>query len=337
MRRSSGAQPTIVDVAVRAGVSKSAVSRVLSGTGRFSDETRERVERAAAELGYVANAMARGLVSGRTNTIGMLVRDASSMLYTALHVVMERRASELGYRVVTTTGVGRVEDEKSALAALVSMRVDGLVVCSGLLPAEDIAPFAARVATVVAGRPEQHAALTSVYCDEVDGGTRIADTVVAAGHRTVAVLTVPLDNAITQHARSAAMSDRLRERGVRVVELDGSFARPIPDLGADVVGAIADGATALMCPTDRMMLDVCGDLAGRGVSVPEDLSVTGYDGVHPLDSAWIGFTTLQQPVEEIGRAAIELLVARIEDPGAEVEHRALLGAVLPGRTVLPAR
>jgi DNA-binding LacI/PurR family transcriptional regulator len=335
--RSPGSQPTIVDVAARAGVSKSAVSRVLSGTGRFSDETRERVERAAAELGYVANAMARGLVSGRTNTIGMLVRDASSMLYTALHVVMERRASELGYRVVTTTGVGRVEDEKSALAALVSMRVDGLVVCSGLLPAEDIASFAGRIATVVAGRPELHPALPSVYCDEADGGTQIADVVADAGHRTVAVLGVPLDNAITQHARSAAMAGRLRERGVRVIDLDGSFARPIPDLGSDVMGAMDQGATALMCPTDRMMLDGCGALAGRGVAVPGDLSVTGFDGVHPLDSSWIGFTTLQQPVEAIGRAAIDLLVARIEDPGAEVEHRALRGTVLPGRTVLPAR
>lgn len=336
MNGSRGSQPTIVDVAARAGVSKSAVSRVLSGTGRFSDETRERVERAAAELGYVANAMARGLVSGRTHTIGMLVRDASSMLYTALHAVMERRASELGYRVVTTTGVGRVEDEKSALASLVSMRVDGLVVCSGLLPSADIAEFAPRIATVVAGRPELHPALSSVYCDEVDGGQRIADAVADAGHTEVVVLTVPLDNAITQHARSQAMAGRLRHHGVNAIDIDASFVRPSDDIAADVVEVMREsGATAVMCPTDRLMLDVCEALSKRGVHVPRDVSVTGFDGVYPLANDWIGFTTLQQPVERIGREAIDLVIGRIDDPGRTVEHRSLRGTVLPGRTLLP--
>lgn len=331
-----GSQPTILDVAARAGVSKSAVSRVLSGTGRFSDETRERVERAASELGYVANAMARGLVSGRTHTIGMLVRDASSMVYTALHAVMERRASELGYRVVTTTGVGRVEDEKSALAALVSMRVDGLVVCSGLLPAAEIAEFAPRIATVVAGRPELHPALSSVYCDEADGGARIADAVADAGHTSVAVLTVPQDNALTQYARSQAMVERLRNRDVRVVDLDASFVRPPADIAADVAETIArDGVTAVMCPTDRLMLDLCDTLRRFDVEVPGDVSVTGFDGVSPLANDWIGFTTLEQPIERIGREAIDLVVGRIEDPSSPVEHRSLRGRVIPGRTLLP--
>lgn len=334
--RGRGAQPTILDVAARAGVSKSAVSRVLSGTGRFSDETRERVERAAAELGYVANAMARGLVSGRTHTIGMLVRDASSMVYTALHAVMERRASELGYRVVTTTGVGRVQDEKSALAALVSMRVDGLVVCSGLMPAAEIAEFAPRIATVVAGRPELHPALSSVYCDETHGGATIADAVAAAGHRTAVVLTVPVGDALTQHARTRAMVERLRKRGVRVVDLDASFVRPVSDLAADVQDVVREsGATAVMCPTDRLMLELCDALSRRGVRVPEDLSVTGFDGVFPLANDWIGFTTLEQPIERIGREAIDLVVGRIDDPYRPVEHRSLRGTVIPGRTLRP--
>jgi DNA-binding LacI/PurR family transcriptional regulator len=331
-----GSQPTILDVAARAGVSKSAVSRVLSGTGRFSDETRERVERAAAELGYVANAMARGLVRGRTHTIGMLVRDASSMVYTALHAVMERRASELGYRVVTTTGVGRVEDEKSALAALVSMRVDGLVVCSGLLPAAEIAEFAPRIATVVAGRPELHPALSSVYCDEADGGGQIADAVADAGHRSVVVLTVPQDNALTQYARSQAMVARLRQRSVTVVDLDASFVRSPADIAADVAETVrGSGATAVMCPTDRLMLDVCDALRPLGIEVPRDVSVTGFDGVYPLANDWIGFTTLEQPIDRIGREAIDLVVGRIEDPASPVEHRSLRGTVLPGRTLLP--
>lgn len=326
-------QPTIHDVAALAGVSKSAVSRVLSGSGRFSDETRQRVQDAAVELGYVANAMARGLVSGRTNTIGMLVRDASSMLYAALHTVMERRAADYGYRVVTTTGVNRVEDEKSALSALVEMRVDGLVVCSGLLPASDIAEFAPRIATVVAGRPETHPLLSSVYCDEIDGGEQLADHVVDAGHRSVAVVGVPLDNAITQHARTAAMVARLRSRGVEVVEVEGGFARSASDIADELAAVRTRGVTAMMCANDQRMLDVSDALQSRGIRVPDDLSATGFDGVRPLDSAWIGVTTLRQPVEEIGRGAIELVMRGIDDRSAPVEHRRLTGRVIPGRTL----
>lgn len=333
MSSGARAQPTIHDVAALAGVSKSAVSRVLSGSGRYSDQTRQRVEGAALELGYVANAMARGLVRGRTQTIGMLVRDASSMLYAALHTVMEKRAAELGYRVVTTTGVNRVEDEKSALAALVEMRVDGLVVCSGLLPAEDIAEFAPRIATVVAGRPETHPLLSSVFCDETDGGGRLADAVADAGHRAVAVAGVPLDNAITQHLRTAGMTARLRDRGVEVREVDARFDRPARDLARDIRDAREGGATAVMFATDQRMLEVADALLAHGIRVPDDLSATGFDGVRPLDSTWIGVTTLRQPVEEIGRGAIDLVTRRIEDREVAVEHRRLPGAVIPGRTL----
>jgi DNA-binding LacI/PurR family transcriptional regulator len=203
------------------------------------------------------------------------------------------------------------------------------------MPAADIAEFAPRIATVVAGRPELHPALSSVYCDETDGGATIADTVANAGHTTVVVLTVPLDNAITQHARSSAMVERLRSRGVRVIDIDASFVRTADALAADVVDAVAEsGASAVMCPTDRLMLDVCDALSKRGVRVPADVSVTGFDGVYPLANDWIGFTTLEQPIERIGREAIDLVIGRIDDPARPVEHRSLRGTVIPGRTLL---
>lgn len=215
------------------------------------------------------------------------------------------------------------------------MRVDGLVVCSGLMPAAEIADFAPRIATVVAGRPELHPALSSVYCDEVDGGAVIADTVADAGHTAVVVLTVPIGDAITQHARSRAMVERLRARGIRVIDIDASFVRPPEDLAADVVDVMREsGATAVMCPTDRLMLDLCGALARREVRVPQDVSVTGFDGVRPLADDWIGFTTFAQPIERIGREAIDLVVARIDDPASAVEHRSLRGTVVSGRTLL---
>ncbi|WP_371105950.1 MULTISPECIES: LacI family DNA-binding transcriptional regulator [Streptomyces] len=103
MARARGKAPTILDIAAAAGGSKSAVSRALSGQGEVSAETRERVERAARELGYVANAMARGLVSSQTRTVGVLLRDMTRPFYAWLQVAMQRAAEHRGYRIVTVT------------------------------------------------------------------------------------------------------------------------------------------------------------------------------------------------------------------------------------------
>lgn len=330
------APPTIFDVASRAQVSKSTVSRVLQGTGRYSDTTRLRVQQAAAELGFAANAMAQGLARRRTHTIGMLVRDGSSMLYTALHSVMARHAAASGYRVVTTVGDDDVTREKAALATLLSLRVDGLVVCSGLLPADDIAEFAGRVAVVVAGRPELHPSLSSVYCDEIRAGAELADAVVEKGHRTVGVLTVPRRDAMTQFARSSAMRDRLLSRGVDVIEVEASFARPPSAIADEVAVRTGEGMTAVMCPSDRALLDLGSALEQHGVRIPAHLSATGFDGAFPLASPWLGLTTYEQPVERMGREAVELVIAHIDEPARTPEHRALLGRLLPGRTLAVA-
>ncbi|SER58673.1 DNA-binding transcriptional regulator, LacI/PurR family [Propionibacterium cyclohexanicum] len=341
-------QPTIVDVAEQAGVSKSAAARVLAGTGPYSESTRIRVELAARQLGYVANAMARGLVRGRTRTIGMVVRDTVSPLYAQIRAVVEEQALESGYRVLTTTGVGRVANEKAALAALISLRVDGLVVCSGLLPADDIAEFALRVPTVVVGRPELHPHLASVYCDEADGGLRMADHLADLGHRVVGVLIVPRSSALTQNDRSMAMAARLRQRGVTVVEVvaplergAGEIVRELLERGRpdDTARQAADSQrelTAVMCPTDLRAVEVAGALEAHGVAVPGEVSVSGFDGMPPLDSAWIGLTTFQQPVAQMALRAMELLLGKIDDPEVPVEHICLRGVVLAGNSVVMA-
>ncbi|MBP8536579.1 substrate-binding domain-containing protein [Streptomyces sp. MK37H] len=129
--------------------------------------------------------MAQGLVAQRTHTLGVLVRDAVRPFYGHLHAALQGRAIEGGYRVVTATGVRdfALDEERRALQRLLSLRVEGLVVCSGLLPARDIAPFVERVPTVVAGRPEPHPAINSVYCDEEDGAEQLVDHLVSLGHR----------------------------------------------------------------------------------------------------------------------------------------------------------
>ncbi|MFI6693956.1 LacI family DNA-binding transcriptional regulator [Streptomyces sp. NPDC050433] len=324
--------PTIIDVAGRAGVSKSVVSRVVSGRGSVGEETRQRVLEAARELGYVVNASARAMVARRTYTVGAFVRDAATPFYGHLLTAMQERAAFHGYRVVTATGSGgfEVSDEYRALETLAMLRVEALVVCSGLLSSEQILPFAERLPTVVAGRPETHPSITSVYCDEEEGGSALADHLVELGHREVAVVTVPASSSVTMGPRTRAMVRRLRERGARVLEIPGPHRETAGAWATQVLRHPA--ITAVMAPSDRHAVALLEQLRLRGVGVPDRLSVTGYDGVGDLTTSLIGLTHWRQPIDLIGGGAVDALVQLLDGEQPPDHHRALPGALVAGRT-----
>ena len=331
--------PTIIDVAREAGVSKSAVSRALLGQGEVSPETARRVQEVADRLGYVPNAMAQGLVSQRTQTIGVVLRDTTIQFYGYLQSIMARRAAQLGYSMVTVTGVDELTetDARNALRSLVALRVDGLILCSAQLSGEVLVKYVDRLPIVVAGRPEYASGVVSVHCDELDGGARMAEYVARLGHTHVAVLLVAESASVTQNTRGRAMVDKLRSLGItiRVIDLESH-------IGATedaVVTALADpDITALMCPNDVTMVSVLEELRIRNIPVPEQLSVTGYDGFGYLSEPLFGFTSFRQPIEQIGTTAVDRLVEWVENgEPSSPERTALAGAVIPGRTTAPLR
>lgn len=337
-------RPTILDVANQAGVSKSVVSRVLTEAPGVAEATRERVRAAAEALGYVPNVMAQGMVARRTHTLGVFVRDAATPFYGHLLTAMQEQAAARSYRVVTATGSGRfeVQDERRAMETLVGLRVEGLIVCSGLLPVADVLPLARRIPTVVAGRPESGPEISSVYCDEIGGGRGMADHVWALGHRRVAVATLTPAQSQTIGVRCRAMVERLRRLGAEVTEVPLAEP-PLTDRpqGWDAVldRVLADPRiSVLMTGSDRHAVGVMEALLRRGLRAPGDLSVTGYDGVAPLDTPVIGLDTWIQPLGRIGAAAVDLVVDQVETQRAGrspvTGHRAIDGRLRPGRTLL---
>ncbi|WP_040165150.1 LacI family DNA-binding transcriptional regulator [Microbacterium gorillae] len=327
--------PTIVDVAAAAGVSKSAVSRALLGQGEVSVATRERVETAAKELGYVANAMARGLVTARTSTIGVILRDVTRPYYAWLINGMQQEAERQGFRMVTMTSAGEleVEDAVHALETLVSMRVDGIVLASARLPSSELRPYVGRVPIVVAGRREVEPGVTSVYGDDAAGGRVLADRLADLGHRTIAVLLVDQTYSLSQHTRGVAMIAQARERGldVRVWPVDDD--RHVRDVLAHQDDAAE--VTAIMCPTDDAAVDALDHLREAGRTAPADCSITGFDGIGVYSSPFLGLTTFRQPVSEIGHTAMALLTARITGDAAGDQALELHGSLVTGRTAGP--
>ncbi len=327
--------PTIIDIAEEAGVSKSAVSRALLGQGDVSPATRKKVEAAAQKLGYVANAVARSLVSARTRTLGVVLRDARKPYYSFLQASMQERAAERGYRLVTTTNSGdlEVEDAIREITNLISLQVDGILIAPARLPTDKFLPFLSRVPIVVAGRRETAPGLDSVASDDWDGGQSLARHLLQLGHRHIAVLLVDQEYSQRYHTRGKAMISAISEAG----------AYPLvwhthTDLAADqVVSASRDLAdvTALMCPTDGAAMDVLETL--RLVS-PEGTirhSVTGYGGYGPLAAPYLGLSTFRDPQEEIGHAAVDLLADKIDGRTTHDRSVTLRGVVVPGRTVFP--
>jgi DNA-binding LacI/PurR family transcriptional regulator len=324
--------PTILDIATEAGVSKSAVSRALLGQGEVSAPTRQRIERAAEKLGYVANAMARGLVSSRTKTLGVVLRDVTRPFYAELQAGMQIQAEKRGYQIVTATSARELEvtDALRALKSLISLQVDGLAIASAHLASDEVVPFIERVPIVVAGRRETGRGITSVFCDDADGGRQLSSHLLQLGHRRIAVLLVSRDYSLSQNARGLAMIESIRNAGgsATVWEVADDTAS-----GSAVASQLASSnVTAIMCPTDTSMMDVLEVLRTRGLSAPKDYSVTGYDGFGPLSAAYLGLTTFRQPVREIGRASIDLLIDKVEGTSNQDRLVALRGDLVVGRT-----
>jgi DNA-binding LacI/PurR family transcriptional regulator len=324
--------PTIVDIAAEAGVSKSAVSRALLGQGEVSRENRERIEDAAKRLGYVANAMARGLVSSRTRTLGVVLRDVKKPYYAFLQAGMQSQAERRDYRIVATTNAGEleVEDALREIKNLISLQVDGLVIAPARLPSEDFAPFLGRVPIVVAGRHETTRGISSVTIDDVDGGHELAQHVLQLGHRRIAVVLVDGGYSLRYRTRGLAMIDAIRSAG----GVPAVWEAPTDLQAGEIVEKHLNGAdvTAIMCPTDPSAMDVLEILRLIGPAALARYSVTGYDGYGPLASPFLGLTTFRQPIEEMGRTAIDLLVDRIEGHAEQDRFVSLRGAVVPGRT-----
>jgi DNA-binding LacI/PurR family transcriptional regulator len=316
-RGSQAAHATILDVAERAQLSKSVVSRALRGQYGVSAEARERVERAALELGFVFNFAAQRLSSNRTNTLGVLVRDASAPFYGEMQSALQKRGRELNQRVFATSGALDQNDEQRALEDLIALRVDGLIVCSGRLPTAAIRNVATRHAVVVAGRPEFDRALNSVFGDEDAGATLLASHLVSRGHRRIVVLQPPAAASPVLHRRAGIMASAVGAQG-GLAEL-----APVDDAIHAAHVALQLEAAAVMAPNDRYAVAILH--AARMAS--RTIAVTGFDGVGPLAGDFVGLTTWAQPIEQIGNQAIDLLMATIRDRQRPVEHRLMPGTL----------
>ncbi|MGD7733128.1 LacI family DNA-binding transcriptional regulator [Propionibacteriaceae bacterium G57] len=327
-------QPTMDDVALAAGVSRTSVSRVFLGQSKVSRETIRRVREVADELGYVPNRIASGLASGGSSTVGLLLRDAANPAYGLLFTRLQREAHEAGLDIISMTIAEdhRGHKQVAALDHLIGMQVSALIVATGGVTSDQLDPFRSRLPIIRAGRPEPTTRVHAVSYDEVDAGHRLGSLVTGQGHRRVAVLHTEADESYPEWVRATAITEALGAGGAEVVTL------PVRRVGDQVEAAVDLAArgtvSAIMCPSDARALDVLRALQGRGLSAPDDVSVTGCDGIMPgLDL--IGLTTFRVAVEHLAHRAITNLVGLLSGDIDSVVHEEVAGTLVPGRTSGP--
>lgn len=324
---------TMEDVAALAGVSRASVSRVFLDQGKVSEATKAKVWAAASKLGYVPNVMASQLASGEPGrTLGLLLRDASNPAYGLLFTELQNAAQDADWNLVSMT-ISRDDEgarQVAALRTLVGMRVRGLIVATGGVSSEQLEPFRTQLPIIRAGRPETLALIHAVSYDETGAATSLADLVWQRGHRRVAVLTTPESVSYPEWIRSTTMTRRLRALGGAVLPvLAPERAKGV----SQALAMVADGAASvIMCPSDLWALEVMRAARDRGLRVPEDVSVSGCDGIIPGVDL-LGLTTVRLAVHDLARRTVSCLEHVIDGVGTDTVRELVPGQLVPGTTV----
>jgi DNA-binding LacI/PurR family transcriptional regulator len=312
---STAGRPTIKDVARRAGVSHTTVSRVMNG-GVVSAATRECVERAARDLAYEPNALARGLARRTSGVIGFLASDFSNLFIAELARAIHRVADERGYVVnMLVTDYDR-DRERRALDVMVRRRVDGLIVGPPSTEAdEQIRAIAERGVPVVGVARQLHHRRISEIMPRVRESTYVATThLLELGHRKIAYIGGS-PRVGYGRAKLAGYEAALADHGVPVdpdlfVESDTTVRDAY--LATQLLLARDPRPTALMGVTDTIAIGAMGAIEAAGLRIPDDISVVGFDDIPFAATMHPPLTTVAQPAYELGRAAARTLFDLID-------------------------
>ncbi len=301
--------PSMHDVAARAGVSHQTVSRVLNDFSGIRPDTRERVLAAIEELGYRRNLAARALVTGRTQTIGMVgPRIADIGPLSTLHSI-EGSAREAGFHSLMTSADPTVPSITEALDFLVSRSVDGIALVAQQQPISDaLAGYALDVPVVhllTGGQP--HGMAASI--DQRAGARLALEHLVAQGHTRIQHVSGPLTYIESQIRRDEYLSV-VSERGLPEFEvLEGDWTA---DSGFAAGSRLDSSATAVFCANDQMAFGVIHALFRAGRSVPGDISIVGFDDTSEARHSLPPLTTVRQDFAAVGRLAVDLIVALMD-------------------------
>lgn len=315
---SAAKRVTIKDVASLAGVSKGTVSKYLAdGEYYVAKETGTRIAAAIKELDFHVNALARGLVHRRTQTIGMIVASVTNPLYPELIMGVEDVLGRAGFTLLFGTTEGSAEREKAVLQSMQQRQVDGFILASVTVADAEVGELVnAGVNVILASRHLRSDNLVDgVIIDNAEGARLAVEHLVAHGHKLIGHIAGPQD-IYPFEVRRATYQAVLAQGKQQTDSLVAVAASTAQEDGALALAELLDSPTpptAVFVASDNLALGALELCAERGIRVPEDLAIVGFDNIRVGGLRGVQLTTVDSRARDIGRIAAERLVDRIDE------------------------
>ncbi|MEK4748638.1 catabolite control protein A [Niallia sp. FSL W8-0177] len=321
---------TIYDVAREASVSMATVSRVVNGNPNVKPTTRKKVLEVIDRLGYRPNAVARGLASKKTTTVGVIIPDISSTFYAELARGIEDIATMYKYNIILSNSDQNKDKELHLLNTMLGKQVDGIVFMGGNITEEHVTEFEkSPVPIVLAASIEESKKISSVNIDYAQATYDVVTSFVEKGHKSIGIVLGSLEEPINKNEKLGGYKKALEAAGIEfneslVVEGDYSY-----ESGMEAFDKLIEGdnkPTAIFVGSDEMALGVIHGAEDKGYNVPEDFEIVTSDNTKLTLMVRPQLTTVVQPLYDIGAVAMRLLTKymnkeTVEDHIVTLPHR----------------
>jgi len=309
-------KPTIYDVAKEANVSIATVSKVLNNTGRISEKTKKKILQIMKELEYQPSSVATALTGKRTFTIGVLVPDIANPFFAEVARALENNAREMGYSIILCSTDYQLEREHDYLELLIKKQVDGIIIATEPKDLKKLRSLNDRNVPSVLFSID-HLAIDShvVTTDDLKGGYLAGRYLIEKGHRDFVIITEPQRASgvlRVEGFKKALVDEGVDPEGVLVIEAKSKIndARK----AANQILRLAKRPSAVFASTDLIAAIFINEMRKAGVSVPQDISVIGFDNTIHAEICDPGLTTIAQPIAKLASYTMEQLLDAIEDP-----------------------
>jgi len=305
-------RPTIKDVAERAMVSKSLVSLVLHDSPKVSDKSRAAVLEAIDELDYRPSAVARSLVSGRSNAIGVVVSDPHNYSHSTVMDGIHTSTASSGLDALVMFGQRQEAREQQIVDSFLEYRVDGLVFLGSVLPLEKLNELGTQIPVAVVGRRMPPEAVDVIVPDSRTGASLAVEHLVGLGHQQIAHIDATLSKAEPECLVGYRETMQAHDLTPNVVP--GSFTQAGGESGARLLLEQDPFPTAIFAATDLSALGAREVIKGAGLAMPDRVSLVGYNDSPYTRLHSIELTSIREPLEAMGIYAAEVVMNRILDP-----------------------
>jgi len=316
---------TLYQVAHAAGVSPATVSRFLNGTAKVSGDKRRAIEGAIERLNYKPNQLAQSLKMGSTRTIGVLTQSLVSGYFNEAMTGIEDAVKASGYALLIMSGHWHADEEAERVELLIGRRVDGVVILTGNMADAQILEFSQRVPIVAFGRKLEGARVAGFCLDNYKAACEAVSLLIEQGHRRIAFIGGP-DEQEDARARLAGYRDTLTRRGIAfdpALVVPGDFQESGGLMAVNQLLASGQRFSAIFAANDLSAYGARLALYRRGIRVPDDVSIVGFDDLHSSMYTTPPLTTVRQPLYEAGACLGKMMLGMVARQPVEVTFPAL--------------